>query len=491
MTTSAPRMNGKLCAAAGLAAVLVACAPLSRVAPAVPGADGIQGVEERVGEISAAAVERLVDATFAEGLEAEQLPGGVFILVQNGRVIFAKGYGVSNVETREPVSPDSTLWRIGSITKVMTAAGVVQLADRGTIRLDRDVNEYLSRVKVPDTYPSEPVTAWHLLTHSAGLDELPGRSAATQESVLPLHEFLSERLVRVRPPGRLVAYSSYGPALAGALIEQVSSLRYEEYLQREVWRPLGMHDTNVTPRDDMPTGYGVREGSIVDEPWEWSHTVPAGMVNSTAADMGRFMNMMLGHHPDGSRVLSEPARRSMLTRQKTMHPHIPGVGLGFMEDRVNGRVIFEHGGDIAGYASLLVLLPEEDAGFFIATHREGAQLRYTLQRKLIDRFFPEPGDVPEATAAPMTHAELSRFAGEYRWNIFCRTCEDPWMPGPVRVTVNDDQTLTVFEKKWRPIGRLLFQEIDGTRQMGFATDSSGAVWQLTMGNTRVLERVGD
>lgn len=295
-------------------------------------------------------------------------------------LILAKGYGVANIETEQPVSPDTTLWRIGSISKVMTAAGVVQLADRGTIRLDRNVNDYLRRVKVPETY-SEPVTAWHLLTHTAGFDELLDRSADSREAVLPLHEYLSDRLVRVRPPGPLISYSSFAPALAGALIEDLSGLSYEEYLEREIWRPLRMHDTNVTPRGAMPTGYGVEGDSITDAIWEWSHTAPAGMINSTAADMGRFMNMMLGHHPHGARVLSDEARRSMLVRQVTMHPEIPGMGLGFQEDRINGRVIFEHGGDIAGYTSLLVLLPEEDSGFFIATHPQNGIQYETFTRK--------------------------------------------------------------------------------------------------------------
>jgi CubicO group peptidase (beta-lactamase class C family) len=402
--------------------------------------------------------------------------------------VLAKGYGVANVATRQRVSPDSTLWRIGSISKVMTAVGVVQLADRGRIRLSADVNQYLHRLRVPVAY-GEPVTPWHLLTHTAGLDELPGRSAPSREAVLPLHVFLRERLVRVRRPGRVVAYSSFGPALAGALIEDVSNLPYETYLERNVWRPLGMLRTNVTPKDGMPRGYDVQGDSVVEAPWEWSHTAPAGMVNSTAADMGRFMNMMLGHHPDGSRVLSDSARASMLTRQITTHPRVPGMGLGFQEDRINGRTIFEHGGDIAGYASLMVLLPDEATGFFVATHREGAQLRNTLKQHLLDRFFPRQPGAGAAAAPPAIASDLSKFAGEYRWNIFCRTCANPWLPGAIRVTVNQDSTLGFLDQKWVPIEPLLFQSADGRSLLGFATDSTGAVTQLTIGGTRVLERI--
>jgi CubicO group peptidase (beta-lactamase class C family) len=468
--------------------LMLACAPSPDAATMRPARLAARASDAAPGPIPRDALEQLVDSVFAAGLAAEKIPGGVFIMVQNGRVVLAKGYGVANVRTRQPVSPDSTLWRIGSISKVMTATGVVQLADRGKIRLDRDVNDYLRSVKVPATH-REPVTARHLLTHTAGFDELGGRSVPSREAVLPLGEFLKTRLVRVRRPGTLVAYSSFGPALAGALVEDVSNLPLESYLERNVWHPLGMHDTNIVPRGAMPTGYGVRNDSVVDATWEWSNTAPAGMMNSTAADMGRFMAMMLGRHPHGRRVLSDAARRSMLTRQITMHPRIPGMGLGFFEARVNGRAIFEHGGDIDGYASLLVLLPDEDVGFFVATHVEGAGLRGKVRQKLLDRFFPGPESGAMAGAPRITGVDLSQFAGEYRWNIVCRTCATPWNPGVVRVTALGDSALSALQNQWFPVGPLLFQTRDGRKQMGFVRDSAGAIWQLTDGGIRNFERI--
>ena len=474
-----------------LALLMAACAPAPDTETLRPSQIALAEAATARTEIPLAALESFVDSVFAAGLPSEKIPGGVFILVQNGRVVLAKGYGVANLETRQPVSPDSTLWRIGSISKVMTATGVVQLADRGKIRLDEDVNDYLRSVKVPATY-DEPVTPRDLITHTAGFDELPGRTAASREAVLPLGEFLGTRLVRVREPGRVTAYSSYGIALAGALIEDVSGLPFETYLKRNVWRPLGMYDTNVNPDGAMPTGYEVEGDSIVDGIWEWKHTPPAGQINSTAADMGRFMNMMLGYHPDGDLVLSDSARRSMLTRQITMHPEIPGMGFGYHEARVNGHTIFEHGGDISGYASLMVLLPEEATGFFIATHLEGSGLRYDLRDELLDRFFADPAIGSSSTAVavrPVPGVDLSEFAGEYVWNIACRTaCGDGWDAPTAKVAVKGDSALAFRGRQWVPIAPLLFQTPDGRRKMGFVRDSTGAIWQLTEGGAFVWER---
>lgn len=471
--------------------LLAACTPVAKSATTRPNPAPVHAAATARTSIPRAALESLVDSVFAVELQSRNIPGGVFILVQNGRVVLAKGYGVANVETRQPVSPGSTLWRIGSISKVMTATGVVQLADRGTIRLDGDVNDYLRSVKVPATY-REPVTPRHLITHTAGFDELPGRSAASREAVLPLGEFLGTRLVRVREPGRLTAYSSYGPALAGALIEDVSGVPFEAYLKTNVWRPLGMHDTNVTPDGAMPTGYEIQGDSIVDGIWEWAHTAPAGQINSTAADMGRFMNMMLGHHPNGPAVLSHTARRSMLTRQITMHRQIPGMGLGYQEARVNGHTLFEHGGDINGYASLMVLLPEQETGFFVATHVEGAGLRSKVREALLDRFFADPGrsDSTASGVRRITGVDLSQFVGEYQWNIACRTCgEGGWKAPLTRVTVQGDSALAFRGRRWVPIAPLLFQTPDGRRQIGFVRDSAGAIWQLTEGSVFVWERM--
>src|SRR4029453_1447890 len=123
-------------------------------------------------------------------MEKEHIPGAVFIFVKDVRVFFSKGYGFANLERQQRVVPERTIFRIGSISKVFTANAVVQLADRGKINLQTDVNRYLNKLKVPATYP-EPVTAAHLLTHTAGFDEIrPGTQGPSAESVLPLADFL-------------------------------------------------------------------------------------------------------------------------------------------------------------------------------------------------------------------------------------------------------------------------------------------------------------
>ena len=131
------------------------------------------------GSIDSAELARFIDQLITEQIAKENIPGAVFLLVQNGKVLYQGGYGFANVARRQPVNPETTIWRIGSISKVFTATAVVQLADRGRYRLSDDVNWYLKRFKVPATFP-QPVTFEHLLTHTAGFDEIrPGTRAET------------------------------------------------------------------------------------------------------------------------------------------------------------------------------------------------------------------------------------------------------------------------------------------------------------------------
>jgi CubicO group peptidase (beta-lactamase class C family) len=441
-----------------------------------------------------AALEQLVDSVLAARMEAEHIPGAVFVLVQDGRVVLQKGYGFSDVEARRPVSPDSTILRIGSITKVFTAAAVLQLADRGRIDLGRDVNSYLRRVQVPATFP-EPVTPAHLLTHTAGFDEIPGvRLAPSREALLPLHEFLRERLVRVRPPGRVTSYSSFGMALAGLLIEEVSGGSYEEYLRRNIFESLGMSRTHVTPPEhhlpDLAIGYEYEAGAHTRAPYEWYHTTPAGAINASAADMARFMSALLDYSgPAQARILSLDALRRMQQRQATMHPLIAGWGYGVQENDLNGQRIFEHGGDIAGFSSLMVLLPDHRAGFFVANHHEGANLRFTLQQALLNRFFPDHRALAPPLPPAGTRTSAERFAGTYRWNIYCRSCTSPQRLPEYTVTANDDGSITLTGKRWIEVRQLYFRSADGKEHLGFAQDSTGHVMHLTGGSWKVMERV--
>ena len=433
-------------------------------------------------------LEALVDSVITAEMAREKLPGAGFVFVQNGKVVWSRGYGFSDVARGRGVSPESTVWRIGSISKAVTATAVAQLADRGKIDLDAPVSRYVKRVSIPSTYP-EPITVRHLLSHTAGFDEIrPGTQAGTKEGVLPLDRFLDGKLVRVRPPGKTIAYSTYGITLAGLLVEEVSGLPFERYLRENIWEPLGMTRSSIdvppSLQGDVAVGYEVEGDSLVPQPWEWYHTTPASSVNGTLADMGRFLIAHLeGGTVDGRRILSQKAANEMKRRQISMHPSIPGYCLGFNEDFVGKQRVVEHGGNMAGFSTLMVLIPEARAGFFVVNHREGSSLRDNLKHAFLERFFPasrERHPVPSPLPSP-DKVKASRFAGEYGALTSCWSCDPPRVWGNMTVTANEDGTLSFAGRRWTWVDANRFVRDGGTGYIVFREDEKGAIHELHAG----------
>ena len=157
-------------------------------------------------------------------------------------------------------------------------------------------------------------------------------------------------------------------------------------------------------------------------------------------------------------------------------------------DRVNGRHVAEHGGDIGGFSALFVLVPEEDSGFFIVNHGEGSDLRFRVKAALFDRLYPakQPPAVPQARAEDA--GRLAEYAGDYLSSIACHTC--PRDPESIfRVEAHPDGTLSLWGQRWIPVAPDLFTRDDGTRQLGFARDATGRIAAVSAGSWRVADRL--
>jgi CubicO group peptidase (beta-lactamase class C family) len=481
-----------------LAVLLVALANIACAQPPRSSQSARTSGAPVAGLIDSAELANFVDPLISAQLAKENIPGAVFLLVQNGKVLYQRGYGFANVARRQPVDPETTIWRIGSISKVFTATAVVQLADRGRYRLTDDVNRYLTSFKVPATYP-EAVTFEHLLTHTAGFDEIrPGTRAETAAGLLPLGDFLSNKLIRLRPPGRTISYSTYGITLGGYLVEQVSGVDFETYLARNIWRPLGMTRSNITVPDalkaDLAQGYEYEGGSNKLADWEWYHTTPASSINASAADMGRFIIAHLQNGRYGNtRIMSERAARDMHRQHVTSHPKLAGFAYGFYEGFTNGERLLQHGGNVDGFSAQLTLIPARGIGFFIASQHEPARLKDVVQSALLDHYFPavkQPGTPPVPIAGYRERAP--NFAGTYELNQFCHSCgPDRREYTRIEVKANADGTISITgnPEPFVEIEPLFFQRVRGTGGAAFREDASGRVTQLAGDSWLVFERI--
>ncbi len=450
-----------------------------------------------VGPADPAELEVFLAGLLPSLMESHHVPGAVFVMVKNGEIFFAKGYGYADLETQRPVDPETTLFRVASVSKLFTATAAMQLVEQGKLDLHADVNQYLSELEIEAAY-GEPVTLHHLLTHTGGFDDRFLRSGLhIGAPIQPLGPYLAERMPpRVMPPGRIISYSNHGIALVGHLVEVVSGMSFTEYLDERVFGPLGMKRSrfflSVPLSPDLGTPYEYRGGRYVDLGYDHDLMGPAAELNTTGTDIARFMIAHLQRGRFGEqRILGEDTARLMHGQRFTHHPKLDGWCYGFYEREANGVRTIGHGGDWRGFRTSLVLLPEADTGFFISVNSAVAGPFFqTLADTLMDHYFPAP---PAAPPAPP--GDFAERAGDYTGTyIPNRRFRGTILKlgeflSMVRVTAEEDGTLMLHLPAGSPtgdhirlveVGPHLFREVDGEMDVAFLVDDRGQVRHLAL-----------
>jgi CubicO group peptidase (beta-lactamase class C family) len=438
-------------------------------------------------------VEAFFDGLLAGQLEAYHIAGAAVALVHDGKVLLAKGYGLADARQRIPVSAEATLFRMASISKLLTWTAVMQLAERGRLDLKRDVNSYLDTFRIPDTFP-QPITLEHLMSHTAGFEDLVmGIGARRAEDVLSLEEYLRTRLPRrIRPPGVVTAYSNYGTALAGYIVQRVSGCPFEEYVEESILKPLGMTRSTFRqpPPDplarDVSCGHIVREGLFLPQDFEFVNGLaPAGALSSTAADMARFMiaHLEMGAY-EGTRILGQETARTMQQRLYSNDPRLSGNAHGFWERQANGLRIIGHGGDTWLFHSQLILIPEARTGLLVVynTQTAASPARDDLVQAFLDKFYPAPVAIP-SRAQPSIRPALGRYTG---WYSLTRNASSSLEKAlrlvlAFRVKATEKGTLVTHwpaglgPRHWVEVESGVFLRADGRDKLVFRTDSRGRV----------------
>jgi D-alanyl-D-alanine carboxypeptidase len=300
-----------------------------------------------------------LDAALAP-LFREDQPGGAVILTREGRWVFRKGYGLADREREIAIRPEMP-FRIGSVTKQLTAAGILLLADEGKLALSDDVTRFL-----PD-YPAhgKRITVEHLLAHASGIRSdidmpiEPGALAIERSVQEIIGEFKSEPL-RFEP-GEAISYSNSNYMLLGAIIEKASGMRYADFMAARIFEPLGMRSTAYE-------GYE-RDGSLRVEGYQRGRSKPlekalpihmsqpfaAGGLVSSVDDLARW-----GEAIDRRRLLSPESWKRMFRPFVLNDGRISQSCFGwFVERRKFGREVFQHAGGINGFVSFVYWVPQE------------------------------------------------------------------------------------------------------------------------------------
>jgi CubicO group peptidase (beta-lactamase class C family) len=508
------RLATLLLAPALLFAVAAMAAP---PAPATPPPTAQPMAESAVDP--AALAERARLAAFVEGVvqgfrQRDRIAGVVVGIVRDGEVVLLEGYGNAHHDPLQAVDPRRDLFRIASISKTFTYAALMQQVERGRIGLDDPVNQHLPEaLRLPDDGRfAEPVRVHHLLHHTAGFEDLALGHLFVDE---PAEYLVRHRPERVRAPGEQAVYSNYGIALLGALVAEVAGLPFEALIERELFQPLGMHDTSFRepglagdPREMDPalaarlaTGFSRQRGAHVAMPLEHIAQVAAGGgASATAADMTRWMLALLGDGSlQGQRVLSPESNAAFRTVSFRNHEGVNGIAHGFITERIGPHFAYGHGGATLYFHSNMVLVPALSLGVFISTNTAtGRRFAREFPALLVE--FLDPSARPQAPSpVPGVDADgLQVYAGNYLGNRRAWRSADALLVAQrsvvTEVAVADGQLLvsTPFEPlRFVPLGEHRFREAEGHGLLAFVPGADGRMERLVFGSgINTAERIG-
>lgn len=458
------------------------------------------GLSQNQGPTDPAEMEAFLDDLFAKDMEEYHIAGAAVAVVEDGQLFFAKGYGYADLENRIPVDPEQTRFRLGSLTKLFTWTAVMQLVEQGKLDLDADVNAYLD-FRIPDTYP-QPITLRHLMAHTAGFeDQHVAMVTLEEEDLTPPGEWLPSHIpARVRPPGECAAYSNYGAALAGYIVARVAGQPYSQYVQEHILNPLGMESStaqspapqNLRGRESV--GYMYDDGGFQVFPRLLGHEdlFPAGVMSATVTDMARFMiaHLQGGFYGDAAaevHILNESTAQQMHSTLYTPDPRLLGNAYGFFEFSDNGQRVIGHSGSAEPMNALLLLLPDQNLGIFVAYNSMGGdeltRQHFGFQRAFFDHYYPAPA--VELIQPPADFAERAgRFTGAYRMTQNSYTTLEKYLALMTTLYVENpgDGTLLLVTPygDWRIVEEepLYFRQMDGSFHFIFREDDQGRIAYL-------------
>ena len=334
---------------------------------------------------------------------------GSVLLAKGGQIILSKGYGLANVELDVPNKPE-TKFRLGSITKQFTAAAILQLQEQGKLKVTDEISKY-----VPDTPETwKGITIHHLLTHTSGIPSYtngPDYMQHMREDPKTPLEFVKR--FRDKPldfkPGEQFRYDNSGYFLLGVIVEQVSKIKYEDYLRQNIFDKLDMADSGY----DWPTailrnraaGYSKNKGKIVNSEYlDMGQPYAAGSLYSTVLDLYKWDRALYT-----SKVLSPKAIEIAFTENKSHY------GYGWFVEKQHGHTVVGHGGGINGFSTVIRRAIEEDAVAIVLSNTDFSPAVGKIGQELLGIALGEDiKPFAEKQEITLDGKSLERFTGKYQ-----------------------------------------------------------------------------
>ncbi len=354
-----------------------------------------------------------LDAYVARDMKAFDVPGIAVAIVKDGKVVLAKGYGVRKLGDATPVD-ENTLFGIGSNTKAFTSAALASLVDEGKISWDDKVYERLKGFQMYDPYVSHEMTIRDLLTHRSGMGLGEGDLLFWPHTTFTRDEIIY-RLRFMKPASSFrskFAYDNLMYIAAGQIIPAVTGKSWEDYIREKILQPLGMKTSNLStnafkPGDNYASPHSKLDGKLQVVPFmDLNNAAPAGAINSSIAEMSKWLMLQLGHGKipgSDQRIFSERQSREMWTGQTLLpvgggddsplaglHPKFAAYALGWGVQDYHGRKLVGLSGGVSGFVTRVMLVPEENLGVLVFTNAESGAAFESILYHILDSYFGVP-----------------------------------------------------------------------------------------------------
>jgi CubicO group peptidase (beta-lactamase class C family) len=358
-----------------------------------------------------------LDKLVPEELKQKNTPGAVIVVISGDKLVYQKAFGVANVETNAPMQTEM-LFRLGSTTKMFTAAALVALSEKDKIKLNEPIG---TRVKGLDPKIAA-VTAHHLLSNSAGFRDFAAPVLSNDDASLGNMLRAWKDDVFFAEQGEIYSYSSAGFWLSGFVIEDLYGKPYADAMDELIFKPVGMGRTTLRPflaiTYPFATGHALDAGkpTIIRPMFNNTAMWPAGSIFSNANDLSRWVIALLnGGKVEGRQLLST----SLVNQLKEHHVGVPGeksafYGYGLTIFKVKDLEFVAHGGFSRGYGSMIQMVPAKKFAVIVLTNKSGETMRQTLNKATeIGLGLKDDGQQQTETVAALTTAEMNDYAGTY------------------------------------------------------------------------------
>ncbi len=340
-------------------------------------------------------------------MDVWQVPGLALAVVQDGHVIFQKGFGVRDINGQGEVTPE-TMFAIGSSSKAFTVAALGMLADEGKLDWGAPVINYMPRFRVADPWVTRHISLSDMLSHRTGLKGADilwvwGQGYLKRDDLVERMRFEPQSM----PFRGQWHYNNLMYLASGQVIPAIEKVTWDGFIRQRIFRPLGMHASNTSVTalkgmQDVAMPHFMGQGKVTRIPYRNIDSIgPAGAINSNIRDMTRWLKLQLGGGSiEGKTLIQSKTIQAMRSPRISMpipYPcapfpgaHFLGYGMGWFLHDYHGVKLVEHGGNIDGMTALVAMIPERNTGLVILTNMNTTRIREVLMYFIFDRLMDRP-----------------------------------------------------------------------------------------------------